>query len=721
MATPPSWIQALHPTISDGETEAPPAPVLEFPGATVTSTPGKVSVGVASATTALAATTLPDIVALHTTDDGKVTPAANELRVRPFVGVNKAVATSDSSVGVQVGGPLSRDVLNLGAGVACAVGVDVNGVPVRSTDPDCVSAPNWLGFCDTDGTITIAPLRRDFFDVRDFGAIADFVYNDPDNATDNLAAFDACMAAAAVLSVGPPLIAQDVEIRAPGSYYLSNTWHFTHTVRFCGSGNNGNEQAVPGTMLAFPKNVTGIYIHADGDGFGYQAGRSTVRDCVVYNKDLPTSDFAPQADPDWTGVGIYASATCYLRNVLVQGFGCKDTNTGRVNIGGISLIANAGPRDPPPLGPLKFIGNADASVISECHVANSGGHGIFLAGNDANAIKVTACEMTNNMGWGVYDVGGGSHFIGCIGQANGGNFAIEGSIAMGSSDLEVANTFIGLQVEEIQFPFIVGQDIIIPGLDNGGLRTVTAVDVSADPALITVDSPADVTENDVTVIGGKQVDLANHDYKAGDTFHVAFTVSAFLACYSEGSGAGPGIVNDVIGPSMVIGGLLAQSNMYATSALVLNNADLTNAALNYRNSRGAVPIITTLGEPSSSQRGWSASSLDPNHYVSFDYSNALLVWGFSRDGLGADFMLGIPNGGSAHDVPLFRPGLKIQDIDNAGAYSKQTAGTAAPTTGAHVQGDIHWNTGASAGGKVGWVCTASGTPGTWKPFGAIDP
>lgn len=46
-------------------------------------------------------------------------------------------------------------------------------------------------------------------------------------------------------------------------------------------------------------------------------------------------------------------------------------------------------------------------------------------------------------------------------------------------------------------------------------------------------------------------------------------------------------------------------------------------------------------------------------------------------------------------------------------------GSAAPTTGTWVQGDIRFNTGAAAGGTIGWVCTSGGTPGTWKTFGTI--
>jgi hypothetical protein len=50
-----------------------------------------------------------------------------------------------------------------------------------------------------------------------------------------------------------------------------------------------------------------------------------------------------------------------------------------------------------------------------------------------------------------------------------------------------------------------------------------------------------------------------------------------------------------------------------------------------------------------------------------------------------------------------------------------TTGSAAPISGTWARGDIVYFTSPSAGGKVGVVCTSGGTPGTWKPFGAIDP
>ena len=45
--------------------------------------------------------------------------------------------------------------------------------------------------------------------------------------------------------------------------------------------------------------------------------------------------------------------------------------------------------------------------------------------------------------------------------------------------------------------------------------------------------------------------------------------------------------------------------------------------------------------------------------------------------------------------------------------------SAAPVSGAYLLGDRVWNSAPEAGGNVGWVCIAAGSPGTWKPFGSI--
>jgi hypothetical protein len=53
------------------------------------------------------------------------------------------------------------------------------------------------------------------------------------------------------------------------------------------------------------------------------------------------------------------------------------------------------------------------------------------------------------------------------------------------------------------------------------------------------------------------------------------------------------------------------------------------------------------------------------------------------------------------------------------ANKKFTTGTAIPTQGSFVKGDICWNQTPTPDNYIGWVCVEDGAPGQWLPFGAI--
>lgn len=54
-----------------------------------------------------------------------------------------------------------------------------------------------------------------------------------------------------------------------------------------------------------------------------------------------------------------------------------------------------------------------------------------------------------------------------------------------------------------------------------------------------------------------------------------------------------------------------------------------------------------------------------------------------------------------------------------GTTRRETEGAAAPTAGTWAVGDRCWNTAPAAAGTPGWVCTAAGTPGTWKAMAVV--
>ena len=53
------------------------------------------------------------------------------------------------------------------------------------------------------------------------------------------------------------------------------------------------------------------------------------------------------------------------------------------------------------------------------------------------------------------------------------------------------------------------------------------------------------------------------------------------------------------------------------------------------------------------------------------------------------------------------------------ALDGRLEGTAPPSSGTYTRKQIVWNSEPSPGGVIGWVCVASGSPGTWKAFGTI--
>jgi hypothetical protein len=75
----------------------------------------------------------------------------------------------------------------------------------------------------------------------------------------------------------------------------------------------------------------------------------------------------------------------------------------------------------------------------------------------------------------------------------------------------------------------------------------------------------------------------------------------------------------------------------------------------------------------------------------------------------------------AWTIYQFSQGNKPYDqLINANTGKIIASNTAAPTTGTWAIGDIVFNSAATAGGYIGFVCTTAGSPGTWKTFGAIS-
>jgi parallel beta-helix repeat protein len=111
---------------------------------------------------------------------------------------------------------------------------------------------------------------------------------------------------------------------------------------------------------------------------------------------------------------------------------------------------------------------------------------------------------------------------------------------------------------------------------------------------------------------------------------------------------------------------------------------------------------------------------------STEWRRLSLAFTMPKDGVenvGIRRMAGAPE----HKAFFARPVFSVLGAPASTFYSTLSQrrpvwrGVAAPATGEWEIGDVVWNVAPSAGGKIGWVCVASGAPGDWKPFGTIAP
>jgi hypothetical protein len=72
-------------------------------------------------------------------------------------------------------------------------------------------------------------------------------------------------------------------------------------------------------------------------------------------------------------------------------------------------------------------------------------------------------------------------------------------------------------------------------------------------------------------------------------------------------------------------------------------------------------------------------------------------------------------------MDVLRPLLaQVDGISEGRVSAYHGAMSAAPTAGDWVRGDFIKNSLPSPSSYWGWICTESGTPGTWKGFGLIE-
>lgn len=123
-----------------------------------------------------------------------------------------------------------------------------------------------------------------------------------------------------------------------------------------------------------------------------------------------------------------------------------------------------------------------------------------------------------------------------------------------------------------------------------------------------------------------------------------------------------------------------------------------------------------------------------NAYESSGQANTWVTEGLGIRGTISGFarLVSYTKAGSGVDASYIRVGDNYFDssqyelistsgttLPNAKLYYPTIKLSAVPSSGSWRIGTIVYNTSPAAGGTIGWVCTATGSPGTWKTFGTI--
>lgn len=348
-------------------------------------------------------------------------------------------------------------------------------------------------------------------------------------------------------------------------------------------------------------------------------------------------------------------------------------------------------------------GNANGWIAENVRIESCKYHGLHVEGGDANAgacrnVDIADCaryglNVRGFLGSGVYDVEGSSSGVNGAAGLNQTSVVTDGSYRYRLKD---------------------GQDAL-------GAST----------------APTSGTSNAVwecTGAGGVHPFYPLYStytgaYVSGGAGFIRGTNArtAAVNCYNEGDCA-PMIFPT---PSFAVGGLMSPTDPFCAYMYADGN---NNGALVSTAGFGKVWTDIVTGEGISSGVGGQAlgpnnkaltwawhSTLAPNFWrTSFGingYRNPDLWTAYNS--VGVECLTGpstVEDFGTGTAQPYYR---FIQNfaLGQPGVGRRMDYAAAAPTTGLHARGEVVWNNAPSASGNVGWVCTVTGTPGTWVAFG----
>lgn len=505
-------------------------------------------------------------------------------------------------------------------------------------------------------TTTVQAKLRESVSVTDYGAVGDGV-------TDNYAAI---MAAINSATYGTGFRIQGPAVYfPPGNYYCSQTINLKRSVKLYGDG-SGLPDSSPASII-FPAGVTGIIVNRFNTiGAITEIPTTTAADGSTIEGLTITGAFGT-ADAAG-GNGIWLRARANLRNLTVLRF------TGN----GVRIEASSGGA---------FEGNANVFNLNTIYCVLNGEWGVYIDGADVNAGVATGLNVSANGTGGVFD----GSFLGNTHLAH--HAATNGAANAGYNTIRVRTSLVSFGGNRYYGNVgATASDLVAttPGTDE----TIWALEGAGAPGSAYLLWVAASPLNTYFVSAQYQTDSNN-------------ARNVFVGCYAEG-GYSPSFF---VRPTLILGGLItavggANLTSTTTTTVVPETFETETLNLGYlaeRDSGQFIKLPDTAGgnfnwtqEKAVGRIGWKWANLSTPGFVNFFDRTATITNGYARSLVASNGALGI----SAYYF-----GTTAQMLF-------RTAGTAAPSTGTHNQGDIVYDTTPSASGFIGFVCTTSGTFGT---------
>lgn len=439
---------------------------------------------------------------------------------------------------------------------------------------------------------------------------------------------------------------------------VSTTISWDHPLHFYGDYGSGPTGG--GTVLKWSSNVTGLRVVGD-DSTGGGVG-SIVRNVLLKGAYTTVESEAH---------GIDVDAKCTIRDVYIEYFAGDGINLDSTGV-------NTNQNDSEIYHPF----------VRYCR------NGIYIYGNDCNAITIFHPEMFLNRRYGVW-------FKDTLGRSSvfGGDFSSNGWDSLRPTMcIYSSKHYYVLPGQETWCQTNAPSGTTANNTGWGYLSSIGGAYGASEPSWV-----SGITTwragGALYMQGGSNYNLVVGGYQEGDGPPVMGEGNC-LFIHADA----------VLADGSVYGGFITGTTAQVSIPRTLNVGSSAGVS-----PRGAISFGGNVDEyfrtvDSTAASGWYLHGGANGLY----FTNAVTaVSPFVVSGAS-----GLTFGRSAPVTDVFNAQIfALGSGSNARIYG---TGTAAPTTGYHAIGEIVFNPTPSAAGKIGWVCTSSGTPGTWKPWGVID-